>query len=68
MLEHGYYSGGIRFQIWVSAAGGEREALIDGGTFDWLAQLLSNRRAVFVATGAGAQRIPLRFRPAPPAG
>jgi len=36
--------------------------LIDGGAFDWLAKLVSNRRAVYVATGAGSQLIALRFR------
>jgi len=38
---------------------------IDGGVFDWLAKLTSNRRAVYVATGAGAQVMALRFRNAP---
>jgi hypothetical protein len=38
------------------ADGGER-FLIDGGVFDWLAKLLANRRAVFVATGTGSQLI-----------
>lgn len=66
-LEHAYYSGGLRFQIWVTAPDGASVPLIDGGVFDWLAQLLSNRRAVFVATGAGAQLIAARFRAeAPP--
>jgi hypothetical protein len=36
--------------------------LIDGGAFDWLATLASNRRAVYVATGTGAQLIAWRFR------
>lgn len=61
-LEHPYYSGGVRFQISVTAPDGTVLPLIDGGSFDWLAQLTSNRRAVFVATGAGAQLIALRFR------
>ena len=61
-LAHPYYSGGLRFQIFVTAPDGAAIPLIDGGTFDWLAQLSANRRAVFVATGAGAQLIALRFR------
>lgn len=61
-LQHPYYSGGLRYQIRVTAPDGAELPLIDGGTFDWLAKIASNRRAVFVATGAGAQLIPLRFR------
>lgn len=61
-LDHSYYSGGLRYMIWVSTPEGERIALIDGGAFDWLAQLVSNRRAVYIATGMGAQLIALRFR------
>jgi len=60
-LEHRYYSAGLRYQVWVTAPDGARLPLIDGGAFDWLAQLTSNRRAVFVATGLGAQLIALRF-------
>jgi hypothetical protein len=36
--------------------------LVDGGAFDWVAKLGSNRRAVYVASGAGAQLIALLFR------
>lgn len=61
-LEHAYYSGGLRYQIWVTALDGEALPLIDGGVFDWLAQLSANRRAVYVASGAGAGLIELRFR------
>ena len=61
-LEHAYYSGGLRYQIWVTAPDGTELPLIDGGTFDWVAKLAANRRAVYVATGAGAQLIALRFR------
>jgi hypothetical protein len=60
-LTHPYYTGGLRYTIWVTAADGEQLPLVDGGTFDWLARLLSNRRAVYVASGAGAQLIALRF-------
>ncbi|MFO0614099.1 MAG: hypothetical protein U0414_16015 [Polyangiaceae bacterium] len=61
-LDHAYYSGGIRFRIGVTARDGSETPLVDGGTFDWLTKLTSNRRAAFVATGAGAQLVPLRFR------
>lgn len=66
VLEHPYYSGGLRFQIWVTDRDGTSIPLIDGGVFDWLARLTSNRRAVYVATGAGAQLMALRFRSAAP--
>ena len=36
--------------------------LIDGAAFDWLEKLCSNQRAVYVASGAGAQLIEQRFR------
>jgi len=64
-LEHPYYSGGLRFQLWVTAPDGTEIPLADGGTFDWLAKLASNRRAVYVATGIGAQLIAQRFGAAP---
>lgn len=66
-LEHPYYSGGLRYRIWVSAPDGEELPLGDGGAFDWLGQLSSNRRAVFIGSGLGSQLIALRFgRPSPP--
>lgn len=61
-LEHPYYSAGLRYMLWVTAPDGSELPLIDGGAFDWLATLSSNRRAVYVASGAGAQLIALRFR------
>ena len=61
-LEHVYYSGGLRYQIWVSAPDGAEIPLVDGGAFDWLAKLAANRRAVYIATGTGAQLIAWRFR------
>jgi hypothetical protein len=60
-LTHPYYSRGLRYQIWVTAPDGSEKPLIDGGAFDWLATLAQNRRAVFVASGAGAQLIPFMF-------
>jgi hypothetical protein len=61
-LAHAYYSGGLRYMYWVTAPDGEQVPLGDGGTFDWLARLLSNRRAVYVASGLGAQLVAMRFR------
>ncbi|HZO13336.1 MAG TPA: hypothetical protein VFB62_08750 [Polyangiaceae bacterium] len=61
-LEHPYYSGGLRFMLWVTDPAGSEVPLVDGGAFDWLVRLTSNRRYVFVASGMGAQLIPLRFR------
>jgi hypothetical protein len=50
--------------IWVTDREGNAVPLVDGGTFDWLQQLTSNRRAVYIASGAGAQLIAFRFRTA----
>jgi len=61
VLDHPYYSGGLRYRIWVTAPDGSEAPLADGGTFDWLHRLASNRRAVFVASGLGSQLIALRF-------
>jgi hypothetical protein len=47
--------------LWVTAPDGALIPLFDGGVFDWLAKLTSNRRAVYVASGGGAQLIALRF-------
>jgi hypothetical protein len=60
-LEHAYY-GGLRFMIQAVATDTEDVPLIDGGAFDWVARLTSNRRLVFVASGMGAQIIPVLFR------
>ena len=62
VLEHAYYSGGLRYMYWVTSPDGAEVPLGDGGTFDWLARLLSNRRAVYVASGLGAQLVAARFR------
>jgi hypothetical protein len=61
-LEHGYYSGGFRFRLWATPPSGVELPIADGGSFDWLARLTSNRRAVFIASGLGVQLIPLAFR------
>jgi len=54
VLDHPYYNG-LRFQIDSRTTGGGAIPLIDGGTFDWVAKLASNRRFVFVASGMGSQ-------------
>ena len=62
LLEHPYYNGGVRFQVAARSSDGIEIPLIDGGVFDWVAQLTSNRRAVYVASGMGSQLVPLLFR------
>jgi len=61
-LEHPYYNKGLRFQIAARSSEGIETPLIDGGAFDWVAKLMSNRRAVYVASGLGSQLVPLVFR------
>jgi hypothetical protein len=61
VLEHGYYDG-LRFMLFVRSRAGEEVPLGDGSAFDWVAKLTSNRKLVFVASGLGAQLIPLLFR------
>jgi hypothetical protein len=60
-LDHQYYDG-LRFQIAARSMEGAEIPIADGGSFDWVAKLTSNRRAVFVASGLGSQLIALRFR------
>ena len=64
-LEHPYYNQGVRFQIAARSNEGIEIPLIDGGAFDWVAKLTSNRRAVYVASGLGSQLVPLMFRRQP---
>jgi len=61
-LDHPYYSAGLRYMLWVTAPDGGEVPLADGGAFDWLRQLTANRRAVYVASGIGAQLVAFRFR------
>lgn len=61
-LEHAYYSGGIRYMMWVTNRDGEEVPIIDGGLFDWMAKLTSNERNVYVASGMGAQLAAVAFR------
>jgi hypothetical protein len=64
LLEHPYYDKGVRFQIAARSSDGGEMPLIDGGAFDWVAKLTSNRRAVYVASGLGSQLVALLFRAA----
>jgi len=43
-------------------SGGEDIPFIDGGAFDWMQKLTSNRKHVFVASGLGSQIAAYRFR------
>lgn len=61
-LEHPYYNRGLRFQIAARSTDGSEIPLVDGGAFDWVARLLSNRKAVYVASGLGSQLVALVFR------
>jgi hypothetical protein len=62
LLEHPYYNQGLRFQVAARSNEGIEIPLIDGGAFDWVAKLTSNRRAVYVASGLGSQLVPLLCR------
>jgi hypothetical protein len=62
LLDHPYYNQGLRFQIAARSYEGIEIPLIDGGAFDWVAKLTSNRRFAYVASGFGSQLVPLRFR------
>jgi hypothetical protein len=61
VLEHAYYSGGLRFMLSARDPEGNHLPLGDGGSFDWLARLTSNRRAVYVASGMGTQLVAMRY-------
>jgi len=60
-LAHDYYDG-LRFMISARSPGGEHLPLIDGGAFDWLRKLTSNRKLVFVASGFGSQLAAYLYR------
>ena len=64
-LDHPYYNGGLRFQIAARSSDGIETTLADGGAFDWVAKLTSNRRGVYVASGLGSQQIAMMFRARP---
>jgi hypothetical protein len=61
VLEHAYYDG-LRFQISARSGDGDAVPLVDGGLFDWLGRLTSNRRLAMIASGMGSQLVALRFR------
>lgn len=61
-LENPYYNQGVRFQIAARSSDGVEIQLIDGGAFDWVARLTSNRKAVYVASALGSQFVSLMFR------
>ncbi|MBL8680471.1 MAG: hypothetical protein JNK05_14935 [Myxococcales bacterium] len=61
-LDHEYYSGGVRYMLWATTPDGQELPIADGGSFDWVAKLASNRRAAYVASGLGAQLVAQRFR------
>jgi hypothetical protein len=60
-LTHRYYDG-LRFMISARAHDGEHMPLIDGGAFDWLRNLTSNNKLVFVASGLGSQLAAYLYR------
>jgi hypothetical protein len=53
-FDHPYYDG-LRFMINARDSEGRDMFLSDGGAFDWLRKLTSNRRLAFVASGMGSQ-------------
>ncbi len=62
VLEHAYYHR-LRFQITARSTAGIEVPLIDGGAFDWVGKLASNRSLVYVASGMGSQIAALLYRP-----
>jgi len=60
-LTHPYYDG-LRFQIHTRGRSGDAVPLIDGGAFDWLGALTSNRKLRLIASGMGAQLAAYLFR------
>jgi hypothetical protein len=53
-LTKDYYDG-LRFMISARSAHGDGIPLIDGGAFNWLTKLASNRKLVLVASAIGSQ-------------
>jgi hypothetical protein len=60
-LDHPYYDG-VRFMISARSRDGDPIRLIDGGAFDWMGKLMSNRKMVLVASGMGSQVAAYAFR------
>lgn len=61
LLEHAYYDG-LRFHIDARSTLGTEIPLIDGGVFDWVSKLGSNRKLVFAASGMGSQLVAHLYR------
>lgn len=59
-LESKYYAG-LRVGFGATGRSGEFVEIADLGRFDWVAQLTSDRRNRFVASGFGIQLVPLLF-------
>jgi hypothetical protein len=55
-------SAGLPAGAYETLTDGTEIPLVDGGAFDWMAKLTSNRRAVYIASGLGSQLVPLMFR------
>jgi len=64
-LAHPYYHG-LRFTITAEGPDGQHLPISDGGAFDWLGRLTSNRKLAFVASGLGTQIAAQAFRSATP--
>jgi hypothetical protein len=65
-LTQAYYAG-LRFMIEVRTPHGDLVPLLDGGAFDWLERLATNRKLVFVASALGSQLVAALFRRRAPA-
>jgi hypothetical protein len=63
-LTRDYYDG-LRFMINARCPTGDSIPLIDGGAFDWVGKLTSNRKHVFVASALGSQLAAHLFRVRP---
>jgi len=60
-FESNYYDG-VRILFGADSSTGEFCPIADLGLFDWVGQLLSNRRFRFVASGFGIQLLPVLFK------
>ena len=61
-LTQAYYSAGLRFMVNASNEQDVVVPLIDGGAFDWVAQLTANRKLVFVTSAIGSQLAAYLYR------
>jgi hypothetical protein len=53
----------VRFLISARTVSGDDVPFVDGGAFDWLGELASNRKLGLVASGMGAELAAQLFRP-----